>query len=489
MKRNITLKTFKSILKTGENYKTEFKLNADKTLNKEIVAFANSSGGKIYIGITDEGKIKGINITNRLKSQIQDIANKCDPKVLISFQEIKKQKVLIIEVKKSKNKPHRCTSGFYIRSGASSQKLNTTEIRIFMEKEGLIEFDRITCKEFDYKKHFDKEKLFKFLDKAKITYNKKNIISLLENLKVTKKQGQKLIFNNAGALFFSKNLEDIYSHTKISCARLKGTEKRYVLDRKIFNKDILSNIDEALLFLQNHLRLKYDIVPGEIQRREFLEIPQEALREALVNAVTHRDYLNQGIYVDIEIYDDRVEISNFGGLPKGLKRNQFGKKSVPRNYLIAELMLRVGNIEKMGIGIKKMRDLVKEAGLKPIKFEFSNFTTLIFDRKPLSSENFISEDIFGMKFGMNFSLNFGVKGRKKENLLKLLSFIDKGENFSSVSFAKKEGITLRTIENYLKFLKNHNLIYFEGPRKTGRYKVTEKYKKFKSDILSKTSRV
>ena len=261
---------------------------------------------------------------------------------------------------------------------------------------------------------------------------------------------------------------------KISCARLKGTEKRHVFDRKMFNKDILSNIDEALLFLQNYLRLKYDVVPGEIKRREILEIPEDALREALVNAVTHRDYLNQGIYVDVEIYDNRVEISNFGELPKGLKKDQFGKKSMPHNHLIAELMLRVGHIEKMGTGIKKMRDLVKEAGLEPIKFEFNNFTTVIFHRKPLSSEKFISE-----------SKNFGVKGKKRDNLLKLLSSIDKEEEFSAVSFAKREGITPRTIENYIRFLKDNNLIYFEGAPKTGRYKVTKKYEKLKESTTRK----
>jgi len=81
----------------------------------------------------------------------------------------------------------------------------------------------------------------------------------------------------------------------------------------MFNQDILSNIDEALLFLQNYLRWEYDIVPGKIQRREILEISGDALKETLVNAVTHRDYLNQGINVNVEIYDDRVEISNLGG--------------------------------------------------------------------------------------------------------------------------------------------------------------------------------
>ncbi len=472
MKKAITLKALQSILRKGEDYKTEFKEEVYKKLDREIVAFANSSGGKIYIGITDDGEIKGVTITNKLKSQIEDIAKNCDPKVSISFQEMKKEKVLIVEVKRSKKKPHRCSSGFYIRSGAISQKMNTEEIRDFMEDEERIKFDRVRCKEFDYKKHFDKKKFFAFLDKAKITYERKNVIPLLENLKVAKKQGQKVIFNNAGVLFFSKNLEDIYFHTKISCARLKGTEKRHVLDRKMFNKDILSNIDDALLFLQNYLRLKYDVVPGEIQRREILEIPEDALREALANAVTHRDYLNQGIYVDVEIYDDRVEISNFGGLPKGLKREQFGKKSVPRNHLIAALMVRVGHIEKMGTGIKKMRDLVKEASLKPIKFEFSNFTTVVFFRKPLSAEKFISES-------KNFGVKFGAKGKKRDNLLKLLNAIDKEDDFSVVSFIKRENIALRTIENYIRFLKDNNLIYFEGAPKTGRYKVTEKYKKLK----------
>ena len=80
----------------------------------------------------------------------------------ISFQEIKKEKILIIEVKASEKKPHRCTLGFFIRSGASTQKLNAAETRNFMEEEGLIDFDRVRCREFDYKKHFDKGKLFKF---------------------------------------------------------------------------------------------------------------------------------------------------------------------------------------------------------------------------------------------------------------------------------------------------------------------------------------
>ena len=119
-----------------------------------------ASGGQIYIGIKDEGKIKGINITNKLKSQIQDIANKCDPKIDISFQEVKKEKILITEVKDSRDKPHKCSSGFYIRSGSSSQKLTRDEIWGFIEEEELFRFDRQICKKFKLREHFKHKKRF-----------------------------------------------------------------------------------------------------------------------------------------------------------------------------------------------------------------------------------------------------------------------------------------------------------------------------------------
>ena len=472
MKTPITSKTLKSILKKGEDYKTEFKESVHKNLDRELVAFANSSGGRIYISITDKGEIKGINITNKLKTEIQDIAKNCDPKIELSFQEIKKEKVLIIEVKESKDKPHKCTSGFYIRSGASSQKLSRNEIWNFMEEEELFRFDRQICKRFKLKEHFDKEKLFFFMDRTEVEYNKKHYIQILENLEVIKKQNSKILFNNAGVLFFSKNLDKFFSHASVSCVLFKGTDKHHdIIDRKIFNRDIINNIEDSVDFLKKHLRLEYHFPRGQLRRKEVLEIPEDALREALINAVTHRNYLKKGVSVTVEIFDNRVEIYNFGALPKDLKRSDFGKRSSPRNQLIADLMLRAKYIEKMGTGIKKMRKLVRKAGLKPIGFDFTTFTTIIFHRKSLSDEKFISKH-------KDFDIKLGIKGKKRDNLLKLLVAIEK-EEFLSTSFAKKEGITLRTVENYIKFLKDNKFIYFEGARKTGEYKVAEKYKKLK----------
>ena len=483
MKKTTSSRNLKSILKKGEDHRTEFKENVYKKLDKEIVAFANTSGGKIYVGITDEGKIKGINITNGLKSQIENIAKNCDPKISVSFQEMKKEKVLIVEIEESKKKPHRCSSGYYIRSGATSQKLNSEEIRDFMEDEERIKFDKVPCKEFDFKKDFDKEKLFSFMDRTELKYNKRSYIQILENLKVAKKQGSKIIFNKAGVLFFSKNLDKFFPHAEISCALFKGTDKYHdIIDRKIFNRDIINNIEDSVSFLKKHLRLEYHFPKGQLRRKEILEIPEDALREALVNAVTHRNYLKEGIPVTVEIFEDRVEIYNFGTLPKDLKRSDFGKRSSPRNPLIAHLMLRAKYIERMGTGIRKMRRLVKKAGLKPIKFNFTTFTTLTFYRNPLSGGIIKSPEVIAMK-GLikKLSITLGVTEKKVNSLLQILTYVEQGL-FSQSSFSKSFHIPLRTVERNVNLLKKHQLISFEGSPRSRKYKVTKKYEKLMKPI-------
>ncbi len=117
----------KFILQSGEGYFVEFKENIDKTLAKEIVAFSNSQGGKIFIGITDKEQIKGIKITNKIKSQIQDIARNCDPPINIKLFTYK-NKILIIEVHEGDKKPYSCSQGFFVRNGPNSQKLSRDEI-------------------------------------------------------------------------------------------------------------------------------------------------------------------------------------------------------------------------------------------------------------------------------------------------------------------------------------------------------------------------
>lgn len=105
------MKEFEFALREGEGQFIEFKENLDGKFAKEIVAFSNASGGKVFLGITDKREIKGINITNELKSRIVDIAKNCDPSIILNLKEF--GNVLIVEVTEGDNKPYQCSDGFF----------------------------------------------------------------------------------------------------------------------------------------------------------------------------------------------------------------------------------------------------------------------------------------------------------------------------------------------------------------------------------------
>jgi len=300
----------------------------------------------------------------------------------------------------------------------------------------------------------------------------------LVNLGVAEKQEGKVIFNNTGILFFARNLQDTYYHTAVTCALYKGTEKVDVLDRRDFNEDIINSIDGAMNFLKQWIPVRYEMT-GTPQRREVPEVPYDALREAIINAVTHRNYFERGANVMVEMFDDRIEIINPGGLVKELRPEDFGKRSVLRNPNIANILREAKYIEKMGTGISKIRKSVAEAGLPQVEFEFDTFFTVTFARKGLGEKFPFTET-----FGVNFGVNFGVKGKRLERLVKILETLYKGEALVDTKIAQRFQVSLRTVESDIKFLRENRIITFVGAPKTGRYELTAKGKKVIKDLSS-----
>lgn len=258
------------ILEEGEGYRIEFK-EALSGLDKEITAFANASGGFIYIGISDDNRIKGIAITNELKSQIQSIARNCDPfiKVILrEFNTAEQKEILIVEVREGSDKPYRCTTGFYNRIGPNTQKMNRNEIIDFVKSEGKVRFDELVSRDFS-DKDFDEDKFAAFLRLAGISKVLDTPL-ILKNLHAAEIQQSECIYHNSAVLFFAKKLDNHYFHTKVTCAIYKGTDKVTVLDRKDFNRDIVSNVDEAMLYLKQHLTVRYEF-DGSPARKEIPE--------------------------------------------------------------------------------------------------------------------------------------------------------------------------------------------------------------------------
>jgi ATP-dependent DNA helicase RecG len=193
----------------------------------------------------------------------------------------------------------------------------------------------------------------------------------------------------------------------------------------------------------------------------------------------------RGAIITAEIYDDRIEISNPGGLPKGLSPEEFGKRSVLRNPRIAGMLHRADYIEKMGTGVRKMQRLMSEAALPPLEFTFTSFFTVTFRKAAAEKEETIVEGL-GEKFTNSFSLKFGIKGEKLIRMVKMLERLHRGNKIDA-QVAEILGAKRRTFAYDIEFLRGEGFIEFIGAPKTGRYVLTEKGNKLISELRRQDS--
>lgn len=449
----------KIILEEGEGQRIEFKKSFSRSLAKDIVAFANALGGRIFIGVDDSGSVKGIETTNILKSQIIDSARNCDPPIAVELQIL--DNIVIVNVEEGSNKPYQCKEGFFFRQGSSSQKLNRNEIIRFHIDESKIRFDTQINPKFNYPKDFDRGKLKQYLDMIHISTRYKTE-DILVNLGVAQRSQGKLLFNNAGMLFFAKDTCKFFQSAYVDAVVFKGIERINVIDRKIFRGSLLENLNSARIYLQEHLNVRYEY-RKDWKRESVYELPMNALREAVANALMHRDYFISGANISICIFDDRVEITSPGGLPKPLTLRDLGRKSKRRNETIADLFSRLDFVEKLGTGINKMKLWMKEYELKMPNIETNGFFTIDFNRAIVSKEGRMS-----VKNVSKVSVkNVGKKERKNLIIKKIIT----KEPFTLITLAKEFGVTEKTIERDIEELKREGRIRFVGSKRSGHYEI------------------
>src|SRR5205823_14694217 len=134
------------------------------------------------------------------------------------------------------------------------------------------------------------------------------IEDVLVNIKAAERVGGRLIFRNVGVLFFAKNVRHFFPQAYVTCLLAKGVAKVNLLDRKDFAGGVVGDIEDSLRFIERNTRTAYRI--ERLRREDVPEYPVRALREAITNAIMHRDYFEVGANVFVEIYADRIEISN-----------------------------------------------------------------------------------------------------------------------------------------------------------------------------------
>lgn len=365
------------LIREGEGTTLEFKEGLSSSFAREMVGLANTIGGRILVGVRDDGSLAGVQDSNVLRARIQDIARNCDPPLRVLVEPV--GGVLVVHVRESDAKPVQCSDGFFWRKGAVTQKLNREEIRDFFQAEGAIRFDLCLCPKFRYPQDFDRAKYAAWLRLSGIT-GRLRTEDVLVNIDAAERSGGQLIFRNAGVLFFARNVRRFFNQAYITCLLAKGTDKVHVLDRKDFDGGIVADIEDAMRFIERNTRTAWRI--EALQREDIPEYPMKALREAITNAVMHRDWFMEGANVFVELYTDRIEVSSPGGLPKGMRLADLGRKSIRRNALIADLLHRIDFIEKAGTGIKRILDDARAQGCPEPVFEETGFFTAIFRPNP-----------------------------------------------------------------------------------------------------------
>ena len=275
---------------------------------------------------------------------------------------------------------------------------------------------------------------------------------ILTNLSLAKKVNDKIKLNNAGVLFFGRDIEKFIRQNFVTCVLYKGKERVNIIDKKDFYGNLIRNYENSFNFLKQHLRLEY-IIRGAGPRQEVLEVPEEALKEALINSIVHRDYFERGTGIFVEIFDDRVEIYNKGKLL--FDKRELGKISISRNPILFDMFHRINLIEKAGSGINRIKKHMKERDLK-VKFESNDFFRIIFERPKITPQ--VTPQV-----------------TPRDRLTRLeQSILDEIKTDSKISrkgIAKRLNISMDTVKEYLKKLRDKGILKRIGETSAGYWEI------------------
>jgi ATP-dependent DNA helicase RecG len=259
----------------------------------------------------------------------------------------------------------------------------------------------------------------------------------------------------------------MYDHlhqAQVTLLAFKGRDRLPIYDRRDVRDDLLTQFNEGVTFLKKHLNVRSEI--RGLNREDIYEISIEVLREALVNALMHRDYSITGTQISVEVYDDRVEIVNPGGLPKGLSLRDLGKVSIRRNELIADLFFRLHKVERIGMGIQKMKEAMVAAGLREPAFASDAFFRATFQRSP---EFAMKEGILGAEVSEK-----KLEGKTAQKTTqKIMGLIRHKPEITRQELAIELGITDSEIKYHLEKMQAKGLIRRVGPDKGGHWEVVQ----------------
>ena len=378
----MTLAELEALISTGESEQLEFKRSTSQLRSgcDTLCAFLNGQGGTVLFGVSDSGRIVGQHCSDASRRELAEALRRIEPSAQATIDEVPlpgdpEKRVIAVRVP-----PGQGLRPFF-HDGRAFQRIASSTGRMPQPMlEGLLLERSHPIQRWETQKAVG------------ITAADLDQEELLRTLRVGVQAGrlpEAALSDQAGALERLQLLRDgeltlaaqvlfgqgvaILPQCQLRLARFRGTDKREFLDQRQLNGHAFQLLEEAILFCQRHLATAARIPRDRLEREEQLAIPLPALREALVNALCHRDYSQQGAAISLAIFDDRLELWSEGGLPFGLEPEALKREhaSRPRNLLIADVFFRRGLIERWGRGTQVILEECERAGCSEPSYRLS----------------------------------------------------------------------------------------------------------------------
>ena len=416
------------MIKLKEKKDLELKQSINDSFLKTVSAFATFGGGKIVFGVDDNGNIIGVKDIKKAKLGIENkINDSIRPKPNFSFEVNEKEKIVNLIIDEGKDKPYFYNGQIYKRNDTSTVALDINE-----QKRLILEY---SDKYYDQLAVSDKNLKFEYLkNKIKTTLG-------LESFNDDTLRTLELIvrdcYNNASLLLSDKNNYKLIDIVKF------GESINVFFDRVTIESEsvLKAYYDSVEVFKRYYV---YEVIKG-FKRETVEKIPESAFREAIVNALIHRDW-SVDAFIRIEMYDDKIIIASPGGLPYGLSEKDYlnGNISQLRNPIIANIFYRLKLVEKFGTGIRKIKKL------------YDNFTN-----KPLFQ---ITENSISITLPI-VTQNNSISNQEK----KFLDKMEKKTEYSSEELAEINNMTKATALRVINKLIEKSLIIKKGIGRATKY--------------------
>jgi len=364
--------------------KTEF----DAECVEIAAAMATGRGGLILIGITPEGEIAGVAVDEQaLEKWTAQIALATEPLVAADAEILHadEKRVAVLTIPEMPIKPVAVNGRSYRRLGNRNHSLTAAEIAELYALTTGRSWDSLLVESATFD-DLDLNKIEKYIETANTRHRRKidrgePALNILEKLRLIR-NGK---MTNAAILLFGKEPQVFFPQAKIKAGRFKS--ETVIVDDAEIGGTVIEQIDAAFAFIQRHLAVRL-VITGQPQREEVWEYPLGALREGLINAITHRDYA-AGAVTQVRIYDDNLLIWNPGNLPLNLRLDDLKRKhqSVLRNSLIGAIFYDLGYIERWGSGTNRILEECRTLHLPEPEWRENQGMMLTFRKDVFTEEN------------------------------------------------------------------------------------------------------